>query len=149
VLVLIALAAACARPTLPLHLAGLHRSRVWTGGSAVRLIARMHGRDVAPRNSIVAEYGGRGELRVFLSTYPSAEEAARALTRMIEGMRAGGTPFSPPSAEGTSGRWATFGPGGHHLLWVSRSRLYWLEGRPEVVHQAADELPAPSPGRWT
>jgi hypothetical protein len=148
-LVLAAAFAACERSQLPLRLAGLHRARVWAGVSAARLIAEMHGRDVAPRNSFVAEYGSRGELRVFLSLYPSDELASRVLAGMIEGMRAGGTPFSPPQPQGTSGRWVTFGPGGHQLIWVSRSRLYWVQGVPEAVERAAAELPQPSGGRWT
>ncbi len=140
---------ACARSPLPIRLAGLHRARVWTGESAARLIAEMHGRDVAPRQSVVAEYGTQGELRAFVSVYTNDEEAARVLTRMLEAMRYGSTPFIPPRAQGTSGRWVTFGPGGHHLLWVSRSRLYWLQGLPDAVEQAATELPAPTPGVWT
>lgn len=149
VLALAAVLAACAAPPLPLRLAGLHRSRVWTGESAVRLIGQMHEKDVAPRASMVAEYGGRGELRVYLSIYPSDGQAARVLAQMLEGMRSGDTPFTMPRPEGTSGRWFTFGPGGHHLLWVSRSRLYWVQGVPEAVQEAAAELPPPSPGVWT
>ncbi len=122
---------------------------MWTGESAARLIAKMHGRDVAPRSSVVAEYGREGELRVFLSVYPNAEEAGRVLARMLDAMRSGGTPFTPPRADGDSGRWATFGPGGHHMLWVSHRRLYWLQGLPEAVEQAATELPAATAGVWT
>lgn len=141
--------AACARPALPIRLAGLHRAHVWSGERAARLMANMHGRDVAPRSSVVAEYGREGELRVFLSVYPKDEDAGRVLARMLEAMRSGGTPFTPPGAEDGSGRWATFGPGGHHILWVSHSRLYWLQGLPDAVEQAAAELPAPTPGVWT
>lgn len=142
--------AACTRPGLPIRLAGLHRSRVWTGERAVRMIARMHGKQVAPTNSMVADYGARGELRVYLSLYADNADAFRVLGRMIVGMRSGGTPFTSPQQEsGGSGRWLTFGPGGHNELWVSQGRLYWLQGSPGAVQQAAAELPPPVAGSWT
>jgi hypothetical protein len=148
-LVLITALVACARSPLPVRLAGLHRTRVWTGSRAARLIAGMHGEDVAPRASMVADYGASGELRVYLSVFANGPEAARVLARMLDGMRSGGTPFTPPQPDGTSGRWVTFGLGSHHLLWVSEGRLYWLQGIPEAVRNAAAELPPPSPGVWT
>jgi hypothetical protein len=142
--------AACARAPLPVRLAGLHRSRVWTGSRAARMVAEMHGKQVAPANSMVADYGAKGELRVYLSLYGNDAEAFRVLGRMVVGMRSGGTPFAPPQQEpGGSGRWLTFGPGGHSVLWVSGDRLYWLLGSPDAVRQAASELPAPIAGSWT
>ena len=144
------LVAACARPLLPVRLAGLHRTRVWSGERATRLIAQLHGRQVAPGASIVADYGAKGELRVYLSAYLDDAEAVRVLGTMIGAMRSGTTPFTPPRQDaGGSGRWLTFGPGGHHELWVSQGRLYWLQGSPDAVKQAAAELPPPVAGSWT
>ena len=146
----LAVVAACARPLLPVRLAGLHRTRVWTGERATRIIAQLHGRQVAPGDSIVADYGAKGELRVYLSHYPDDAEAVRVLGTMIGAMRSGATPFTPPRQDtGDSGRWLTFGPGGHHELWVSQGRLYWLQGSPDAVQQAAAELPPPVAGSWT
>lgn len=114
------------------------------------MIAEMHGKQVAPRNSMVADYGARGELRVYVSLYRDDAEAFRVLGTMIRGMRSGRTPFTPPQQEtGGSGRWLTFGPGGHHELWVSQGRLYWLQGAADAVQQAAAELPPPVAGSWT
>jgi len=149
-LILATFLVACTRPPLPIRLAGLHRTRVWSGERATRLIAEMHGRQVAPRTSMVADYGARGELRAYVSLYRDDAEAFGVLGTMIGGMRSGHTPFTPPQQEaGGSGRWLTFGPGGHHELWVSQGRLYWLQGLPDVVQQAAAELPAPVTGSWT
>jgi hypothetical protein len=143
-------AAACARAPLPVRLAGLHRTRVWTGERASRIITQLHGRQVAPRDSIVADYGAKGQLRVYLSYYPDDAEAVRVLGRMIGVMRSGTTPFTPPRQDTSgAGRWLTFGPGGHHELWVSQGRLYWLQGSPDAVQQAAAELPPPVAGSWT
>ncbi len=144
------LACTCTRPLLPPRLAGLHRTRVWTGERAARLIAELHGKQVAPRSSLVADYGARGELRVYVSLYQDDAEAFGVLGTMIGGMRSGRTPFSPPQQETAgSGRWLTFGPGGHNELWVSQGRLYWLQGLPDAVQQAAAELPPPVAGNWT
>ena len=149
-LALLVTLAACARPPLPIRLAGLHRNRVWTGTRAATMIGEMHGKQVVPTSSMVADYGTNGELRVYLSLYADETQAFRVLERMLKGMGSGNTPFAPPRQEpGGTGRWLTFGAGGHHLLWVSKGRVYWLQGFPDVVQGAAAELPKPSSGSWT
>ena len=142
--------AACSRVPLPMRLAGLHRNRVWTGVSAARLVSAMHGRPVAPANSVVADYGGRGELRVYLSTFADAASAYRAFDAMMRAIRDAASPFGQPREQADSpGRWVIYGPGGHNMLWVSRAQLFWLQGSPEAVQGAAAELPSPSQGTWT
>lgn len=149
-LAVVAVVVACARPALPPRLAGLHRTRVWTGARAARMVADLHGRDVAPHESVVADYGPSGQLRVWLARYPDGVEAAEVLTRMVEGMRGGRTPFSEPhQLPNAPGRWVTVGPGGHSVIWASGPLLYWLQGEPETVLRAADELPPPSRGQLT
>ncbi len=114
------------------------------------MAARLHGRDVAPADSTVAEYGQPGQLRVWLSRFPDGVEAERALERMVDGMGSGRTPFAVPRPEsGGAGRWITVGPGGHSALWASGRLLFWLQGEPEAVMRAADELPPPSGGQIT
>ncbi len=141
----VAVLAACARPGLPPRLAGLRRAHVWTGARAARMMAGLHGKDVAPADATVADYGGAGQLRVWLARYPDGVEAEKVLARMVSGMSAGRTPFAPPRVQtGTPGRWITVGPGGHSALWASGRLLFWLQGEPEAVIRAAAELPAPS-----
>ncbi len=114
------------------------------------MIGKLHGKVVAPRTSMVADYGRRGELRVYFSQFSDDASAARALDAMLVGMSTGRTPFARPQKEpGGTGRWVTFGPGGHHLLWVSKGCVYWLQGAPGTVEDAAAELPAPTMGVWT
>jgi hypothetical protein len=145
-----ALLASCGRAPLPPRLAGLTRTRVWSGASAARLVAELHGKQVAPPASTVAEYGTRGELRVYLAHFANGASARQALRGMLAGLASGATAFSPPREEsGAPGRWSTVGPGGHHLLWMCDSTLYWVAGDPDHVLRAAGELPAPSTGRWT
>lgn len=146
----LALVTACARVMVPPHLAGLVRQGVVVGERAAKMIAAMHGKSVAPRDSAVAEYGARGELRLYLSRYRDHDEAREVLARMVNRMASGATPFSPPSSPSTmQGRYLTFGPGGHNVLWVAGSTLYWLQGGAGDIERALPELPAPAAGMWT
>ena len=114
------------------------------------MVAQLHGKDVAPADSTVADYGGAGQLRVWLSRYPDGVEAEKVLARMVSGMSSGRTPFAAPRAQGGApGRWITVGPGGHSVLWASGRLVFWLQGEPEAVLRAADELPSPSRGTLT
>lgn len=120
-----------------------------TGRQAARLVAHAHGTDVAPPDSLVADYGRRRELRVWMARYGDFPAAHRALTKMLDAMRRGSTPLSPPWEDPRSpNRWATVGNGAHHLVWVRGRSLYWLEGEPSAVFRAADELPAPSAAQF-
>jgi hypothetical protein len=133
-----------------MRLAGLHRTHLWSGAQAARMMAKLHGKEVAPRDSTVADYGRDGQLRVWLSRYPDGVEAERVLARMVDGMRTGRTPFAAPRVQGgASGRWITVGPGGHSALWASGRLLFWLQGDPGAVMRAADELPTPSHSQLT
>ncbi len=114
------------------------------------MVAQAHGRNVAPADSTVADYGRDGQLRVWLSRYPDGVEAENVLARMVAGMRSGRTPFATPRLqEGAQGRWITIGPGGHSVLWAAGAAVYWLQGQPEAVLRAAEELPEPSRGQLT
>ena len=145
---LVLLLVACSRIIVPPRLGGLQRTRVLTGRKAAALVARMHGREVAPADTTIAEYGRGGALRVWVSRYDDGATAQSEFRRMLQGMRSGTTPFSRPTEDRqTPGRWSTVGNGEHHVLWVSDNILYWLEGDPRVVFQAAAELPLPTAGQ--
>lgn len=141
------LLAACGRTIVPPRLGGLQRTRVLSGRKAVALVARMHGREVAPADTTIAEYGRDGILRVWVSRYDDGATAQGEFRLMLQGMRSGATPFSRPTEDRrTPGRWTTVGNGQHHVFWVSDDTLYWLEGDPRIVFQAAEELPPPTAG---
>ena len=146
----LALVMGCTRVLVPPHLGGLVRQGVVVGEHAAKMIAAMHGKSVAPRDSAIAEYGTRGELRLYLSRYRDHDEAREVLARMVNRMASGATRFSPPSSPGAmQGRYLTFGPGGHNVLWVAGSTLYWLQGGAGDIEHALPELPAPAAGMWT
>ncbi len=137
---------ACGRTPLPPRLAGLARSRIVTGQQAARLVQRLHGRRVATASFSVAEYGRRGQLRVWLARYRDFPTAYRDFQRMLDAMRRQVTPFQPPREDPRQqNRFVTVGNGAHHLLWVSGPCLYWLEGDPETLFAAAHDLPEPPP----
>jgi len=140
----------CTRPAVPPRLGGLSRSKVLTGARAARAIDALHGSDVAPQRSFVADYGRRGELRLYVSFFAGPAGAQRALSAMLAGLRGGRTPFRSPRRDNQRpDRWFTVGPGGHHVVWVSGSSVYWLAGFPGLLDRAMDELPPPSRGEWT
>jgi len=145
--VLLAVALACGHAPLPARLAGLARTRVWTGARAAEIVAEIHGRNVTSASTTVADYGRRGELRVWLTRFRGPAEANAALEAMLRRLRSGRTAFSPPQEHSqTRGRFVTVGPGGHHVTWVSGSNLYWVGGDPERVARALDQLPRPDTG---
>lgn len=136
----------CGRPLLPPRLAALPRTEWARGAKAAQGLAALHGRQVAPATSAFAEYG-RGRLRLWLSIYPDDAQAQRAVEAMLSGMAGGRTPFSPPRQERAWGRrWSVFGPGGHNLIWTNSQTVYWLQGEPDLLSRAIEELPAPAAG---
>lgn len=148
--VIIAIAASaltsCGRPLLPPRLAALPRTEWARGAKAAQGLAALHGRQVAPATSAFAEYG-RGRLRLWLSIYPDDAQARRAVEAMLSGIAGGRTPFSPPRQERAWGsRWFVFGPGGHNLIWANSHTVYWLQGEPDLLSRAIEELPAPPAG---
>ena len=148
-LLIAALLAACARAPLPGRLCGMARSKLWRGEHASMLVADLHGKNVAPTSSTVAEYGRAGQLRVYLSRFADAAKAQRSLDLMLARLGSGETPFSEPrELREHPGHWFTVGPGGHHAVWVSGESLYWVTAGPGQIEQALSELPAPSTGRW-
>ena len=139
----------CARSPVPAWLGGLARGAVWQGERAARLVAELHGREVAPASSTVAEYGRRAELRLYLSRFPDGAAASRVLARMLARLGSGETPFMPPrELRDAPGRWLTVGAGGHHALWAAGDTVYWITGEPLRLQQALAELPAPPGGVW-
>jgi hypothetical protein len=144
------LAAACARSPVPARLGGLSRGKVVQGERAARLVAELHGRDVAPVTSTVAEYGRGAQLTLYVSAFADGAEANRILAAMLARLASGATPFSPPrELRETPGHWFTVGPGGHHALWAADHSVYWVTGDPQRLRQAVGELPSPPTGAWT
>lgn len=140
---LAALAIACRSSAAPpATLAGEPRGRVVTGAEAARIVGHMHGKDVAPQDTVVSEYGAGPALTLFVSRYARADAARAALDAMVTGMRTGRSPFAPPVASPDErGVWLTTGPGGAHALWVGGKTVYWLLGADaERVRRALREL---------
>ena len=140
----------CARAPVPARLAGLARGSVLQGDRAARLVGELHGSDVAPVSSTVAEYGRGPLLRLYLSSFSDGAAANRSFAAMLARLGSGKTPFSPPrELREAPGHWFTVGPGGHHALWTAGSSVYWLTGDPIRLQRAVVELPSPSAGVWT
>jgi hypothetical protein len=149
-LVVVTLAASCARPPLPSRLAGLPRTRLYTGLRAVRMLNELHTRPLAPHSAAVAVYGRGGELRVWLARFADGTEAQQVLHSMVGELQSDSSPFSPPRQQREHpNRFYTVGPGGHNVFWVAGDGVYWLEARPDLIDGALAGLPAPPAGSWT
>jgi hypothetical protein len=148
-LLLAAVVAACGQPPLPPRLAGLSRARVWTGPRATRLAERTYEVGLRPKDSVVAEYGRPGDLRVWLARFRDSVQAHQALESVLERMRDSHSSWEiPRDYHGDPGRWYTVGPGGHHALWVSRRTVLWVTGEPARVTSSLARLPHPDRGTW-
>ncbi len=126
----------------PATLAGEPRGRVIVGAAAAQIVGHMHGKDVAPQDTVVVEYGPGPALTLFVSRYARADAARSALDAMVRGMASGRSPFAPPvEAPGERGVYLTRGPGGAHSLWVGGRAVYWLLGADEArVQRGMREL---------
>ncbi len=141
---------ACAQPPLPSRLAGLHRTRLYTGQRALRMLGELHARRLAPKSAVVGVYGRQGELRVWLARFADGEEAHQVLRAMLERLDSGGTSFSAPRQQREwPNRFFSLGPGAHNVFWVADDAVYWLEGPPVYIDPALADLPAPPSGTWT
>ena len=149
-LVVAILAAACAQAPLPGRLAGLTRTRLYTGLRAVRMLNELHTHSLAPHSAAVGVYGRGGELRVWLARFADGAEAQQVLRSMVGELQSDSSPFSPPRQQRDHpNRFYTVGPGGHHVFWVAGDGVYWLEARPDLIDGALEGLPGPPAGSWT
>lgn len=124
----------------PPRLAGLPCTRVEEGETARRSIGALHGKEVAPLASAIADYG-EGRLILYASRFDGPGAAEAALASMLQRLGAGTTPFAAPVAHPSrAGIWLTKGPGGHHALFSRGDRLLWLQGEPQLVDRACGEL---------
>lgn len=139
---------ACGHAPLPPRLGGLPRTRMWTGARADSLTQHLPMQEVRPRESMVAEYGAPGQLRVLLARYRDSVQAYRALSVILEHLSRAESPFSPPRERRDSpGHWYTVAPDGRHEVgWVSDGTLFWVMGEPRAVERAMSRLPEATRG---
>ncbi|NOZ93230.1 MAG: hypothetical protein GXP47_00625 [Acidobacteria bacterium] len=126
---------------IPASLAGVDLTRIVSGEKAQRMVRGMHTRGPSvPQSTTVAFYGGgRPEVVLYISVFPSNSEADRALAAMVDGIRRRPSPFQLRGPD-RDGGWRLSGLGQEHLVWVDGSRLVWLQANPNLLRRAREEL---------
>ncbi len=147
VAVAVALVAACAKQEsaapLPPELSGMKLVRVTTGQGAAAMIARLHGKDVAPAESHIGYYGGGAMQAVlYVSRFASDEEARSQLAAMSDRIGAGSSGFGHHAQFTIDAReiHLVLGQGQVHYFFTEGSDLSWLAMRPDLARAGLAEL---------
>ncbi|MEJ2637254.1 MAG: hypothetical protein P8184_18455 [Calditrichia bacterium] len=123
---------------IPRTLAGLPLRETVTGGNAVSMIAEMHGKPVAPKESAVAHYGEKSgtTATLYLSRYATAAAARSMLAEMSERIGGGGSVFRHHRKFEVNGRPVemVLGLGQVHFFFAKDRILCWLAA--DVRHAA-------------
>ncbi len=130
-------------PEVPKELAGLPITRELQGEEAARLVTRMHGKAVVPKENIVAYYGReRIPNVVYLSRYPSEDGAKQALKRMAEKIGPGSYGFTHHGRFSVQSIPVHFvlGHGQIHFFFAKGKGLYWLAIDPTRAQEALADL---------
>jgi hypothetical protein len=100
------------------------------GKQAAQVVDKMHGRSVAARANVIAEYGRDRKDLLFISGYSNQTEAHKAFDLMIEKMAAAKKgPFFHlmPLGQYDNKVYMTLGMGAMHYIYVSGNSLLWLQ----------------------
>lgn len=134
----LALASCVSTSEPPRTLAGLTRTRVAAGDSALAEVRMLHGGALALEWAAVAEYGG-GRATLWVAGVPDADAALADMTARIA---RGRSPFRPSGERALHGRrvWLLEGLGQRHAYFGAGDRVVWValdRSRADRVLEAA------------
>lgn len=113
------------------------------GEKALQAIDRLHGKEVAGKDSFVAHYEKDGvAAMLYVSKASSAGEAVRQLERMTERIQQGNTPFYHLKASDREGTtvYSALGQGQIHYFFRKGIKVIWLAVDAPVAQQTLDDL---------
>jgi hypothetical protein len=128
---------------LPDRIHGTDLVESLSGEEAAGMIARLHGKGVAPVESEIGFYGAfRPPLTLYVSVFASAEEARDQMSLMVEAIGQGSSGFTDPRSERVEGVDVEFvvGHGQAHYYFAEGDRLLWLAAPAEIVRPALLDL---------
>jgi hypothetical protein len=147
ILISVALAAACSKEEtaslLPPQIHGMELVNETTGQAAVAMIARLHGKGVAPIESYVGHYGtGPRHAMLYASRFESVEQAQSLLVAMSSRIGKGSSGFGHHHQFDVDGSeiHLVLGQGQVHYFYAKGRSLFWLGMPPEMARVGLAEL---------
>ncbi len=128
---------------LPATLQGMALRNHSDGAEAAERIARLHGKQVAPRESHIGHYGeGAEHAMLYLSRFATPAEAEALLTRMSEHIGKASGPYVHHThfAVGATEIHLVLGEGRVHYFFARGPALYWLAVIPAMAPGALAEI---------
>jgi len=113
------------------------------GEEALQAINRLHGKEVAGKDSYVGHYEKNGSVAMlYLSRTSSSSQAARQLKQMGERIEKGDTPFYhlKASKQGGITVYSALGQGQIHYFYRQDSDVIWLAADAPIAKQALADL---------
>ena len=128
-------------PTPP-ELAGLPRTAVITGPTAVTAIHQLHNSQFPLRSGAMAQYGRRNEITLWVAGAPLTFMAQRMVDVMEEQIQKGETPFQPLATRAIGGRtiFEVSGLGQRHFYFRSGLLVIWIAVNDDLAEDALSEL---------
>lgn len=127
----------------PEFLGELRLDHALRGEEALQAIDRLHGKEVAGKDSFVAHYEKDGvAAMLYVSKASSAGKAVRQVERMTERIQQGNTPFYHLKASDWEGTtvYSALGQGQIHYFFWKGIKVIWLAVDAAVAKQALYDL---------
>ncbi len=128
---------------IPERILSVPLSQLISGKEAAKIVSRMHGKDVAPKATVIGVYGAERETAViYISQFPSDSKARRYLRKMCRSMGKGSSGFGHhvDFKVDTMDVHFAVGMGQIHYFYALEDRLYWLAVDPHIARPALAEV---------
>jgi len=128
---------------LPPEIEGMKLANEVTGEMAAAMIARLHGKDVAPTESYIGHYGtGSRHAMLYVSRFESEEQARSLLKVMSLRIGKGSSGFGHHRQIEVTGReiHLVLGQGQVHYFFAKGRSLYWLGIDPRLARAGLAQL---------
>jgi hypothetical protein len=146
-LIFLALAVSCSKQEtaspLPPELHGMELVKETAGQAAETMIARLHGKDVAPTESYVGHYGdGPRHAMLYVSRFESVDQAQSLLRNMSSRIGKGSSGFGHHQQFDVDGTeiHLVLGQGQVHYFYAKERLLFWLGMVPDMARAGLAQL---------
>lgn len=115
------------------------------GDNAIKFIKRLHGTSIPVQRGVVAFYGMRKEITLYVFEAESAEKAESLLVEMKSKMEESEGPFLPPREVPQEKFkiypiYTTYGLGQGHFFFRKERTLFWLASVTSLAYDALKDL---------